>query len=402
MTAHSVWGPPASGSYPRFSHKLSPEDLDEDPYSHILDVQIEKCIFYEMLTGEFVSSLTALFVHFQTPLQDSVHACTTHVSFLSTLRQFPTSQLHPPQTVRTKSSRSHRHPWTSTLETSLLYCSLPCINPNALLLPWVEFIQLKTGAYNPQHHSTVPVHGLETQKINQASTSVEMRNDDRVAGSGWNVPPPMTTPTPTNNTLLHQTTNRRPEPTISSVRTTNRQNTTPTRKLSTVPQNSSTNQFTRRQERDTTGQDENGHGTGKQTVDDNQKWPERDQSPVDTQEAPRQSTPPAISLPQYVTPMEYMTEEGLEPTQPLPSGVNWDLPPLSDPAPEPLPQTSSPSFELVTEPSQLQQQPAQNRFRRKAAKKEEKVTMTCQYCGVAVEIDQMEEHVQNKHMGQTF
>ncbi|KAK2961012.1 hypothetical protein BLNAU_4099 [Blattamonas nauphoetae] len=275
----------------------------------------------------------------------------------------------------------------------------PQINPNALQLPWMEFIQLKTGDYNPQSHQTVPQGGVETKKINQAPTTVEMVVDDHGAGTGWKAAPSPTTPTSTNNTLLRQTT-KGPEPIMPSVGTTNRQNTRPMGVPTPVQQPNQINRFNKRQqERGTTGKDENGHGTGEHTVDDNQRWTDRDQIQVNTQEAPRLSTPTAHPWPNSNTRQENPTEEGLEPTQPLPSRVNIDLPPLSDPAPEPLPQTSSPSLELVTEPSPLQQQPAQNRFRRKAAKKEEKVKMTCQYCGVAVEIDQMEEHVQKMHGG---
>ncbi|KAK2949858.1 hypothetical protein BLNAU_15253 [Blattamonas nauphoetae] len=63
----------------------------------------------------------------------------------------------------------------------------------------------------------------------------------------------------------------------------------------------------------------------------------------------------------------------------------------------PIPNPQLP--EPVTEPTPLQNQPAPNRFRRTTAKSEEKVTVACEYCGVAVEIGQMKQHVQKMHAG---
>ncbi|KAK2955520.1 putative cAMP-dependent protein kinase type 1 [Blattamonas nauphoetae] len=117
----------------------------------------------------------------------------------------------------------------------------------------------------------------------------------------------------------------------------------------TQPEVAPRNRFAKRQqERDKTGTDENGEDFSRQMLEDERGRMDRFQNPANTQD---------IAQPTRFSPE-----------------------PVSDPTP-------------------LQPQPAQNRFRRTTAKAEEKVTVACEYCGVAVEIGQMEQHVQKMHSG---
>ncbi|KAK2959866.1 hypothetical protein BLNAU_5063 [Blattamonas nauphoetae] len=136
MTNHSFCGTPVY---------MSPEAINEQPYNHTMDVWAAGCIFYEMLTGVTMEAgpnfnhpnLTKLFDNYQ-HLGDLLHRMFAH---------------NPADRIDTLGHQLLNHPYFTA--------DYPQINPNAVQLPWMEFVQLKTGDYNHFHNQTLLQGAIE-------------------------------------------------------------------------------------------------------------------------------------------------------------------------------------------------------------------------------------------------
>ncbi|KAK2955517.1 hypothetical protein BLNAU_9564 [Blattamonas nauphoetae] len=280
---------------------IPPEAINQEPYNLRLDIWAAGCVFYEMLTGEHPFETESMQV-----LHRKIRAGPNfnHPILAPLIRSCPSlgDLLHkmfaqnPADRIDTLGSQLLNHPYFTQ--------SHPRINPNTLQFQWMEFTQLKTGDYTPQHNSVVPLSGVGTRSIDQ--NGVHLLQVDFIGRQTGDFDP-------RNHTMERDggVMTQKIKPVTTTVRV--------------VP---------------------------------------------DTFQPGQQR-----NVAQFPNPRPKSTRT----------------------AAHQIPTRQSP--EPVTEPTSLQQQPAQNRFRRKIAKAEEKVTVACEYCGVAVEIDQMDNHVQKMHKG---